>query len=161
MHSRIIIGALLLAAAGVSVPIIAVYGQNPTTNGTAAGKLPLSQRIRHFSNQTLDKIDPGHTTKSQVEALLGKPWRATVIDEDTIPYAGDPSMLVWEYRGQDSDGPYKVHIEFDKHAVVVLIAKISDKTGKSVARVAKELWKIDRPQNNQSAGSRNTPTPNN
>ena len=33
----------------------------------------------------------------------------------------------WEYRGKDSHGTYRVHIEFDKHDTVVIVGKIPDK----------------------------------
>ncbi|HTV88966.1 MAG TPA: hypothetical protein VME41_08125 [Stellaceae bacterium] len=132
-----------MSAAGLNLPIVSAAGQSPPQAATAAN-LPESQRIRQFSTQTLDKIDPGHSTKAEVEALLGKPWRDTKIDDDSITYEGDPSVDEWEYRGQDSQGTYRVHIEFDQHDVTTLIAKISDATGKAVARVATPLWKIDK-----------------
>jgi hypothetical protein len=86
---------------------------------------------RNFSAATLAKIDPGHTTKAGVEALLGQPWRTV----DSDPDESDPS--VWEYRGRNSSGTYRVHVEFDSHDVTSLIATIPDKTGQTTARVAK------------------------
>jgi outer membrane protein assembly factor BamE (lipoprotein component of BamABCDE complex) len=87
---------------------------------------------REFSATTLAAVDPGHTTKTEVEALLGKPWRTTFADD-----ADEPGPVVWEYRGQDPDGTYRVHIEFDSHDITTLIAKIPDKAGEAPARVAK------------------------
>jgi outer membrane protein assembly factor BamE (lipoprotein component of BamABCDE complex) len=86
---------------------------------------------RDFSAATLAKVDPGHTTKAQVEGLLGEPWRTV----DSDPDESDPS--VWEYRGRNSSGTYRVHVEFDSHDVTSLIATIPDKTGQATARVAK------------------------
>jgi len=88
--------------------------------------------LRHFTAATLDKVVPGQTTKMQIEALLGQPWRTThTIESDA------PGAEVWEYRGQDSEGTYRIHIEFDSHNITSLIAKIPDKTGQAPARVAK------------------------
>jgi hypothetical protein len=88
-------------------------------------------RARDFSAATLAKVTPGRTTQAQVEALLGKPWRTTVSDD-----ADEPGPVVWEYHGQDLNGAYLVHIEFDRHDVTTLIAKIPDKIGQAPARVA-------------------------
>ena len=89
-------------------------------------------QARNFSAASLAKVTPGQTTKTQVEALLGKPWRTTFSDD-----ADEPGPVVWEYRGEDPNGTYRVHIEFDKHDITTLIAKIPDKTGEAPARVAK------------------------
>jgi len=100
---------------------------------------------RQFSDDTLAKVIPGQTTKAQVEALLGRPWRDTPLDvahthnhtaTHTPSPGGDPCDT-WEYRGRDSNGTYRVHIEFDSHDITTLIAKIPDKTGQARARVAK------------------------
>ena len=77
-------------------------------------------------------MTPGRTTKTQVEALLGRPWRTTFPDDPD-----EPGPVVWEYRGRDSNGTYRVHIEFDKHDITTLIAKIPDNTFEAPARVAK------------------------
>jgi outer membrane protein assembly factor BamE (lipoprotein component of BamABCDE complex) len=89
-------------------------------------------RAREFSAATLAKVIPGQTTKAQIEVLLGKPWRTTFSDD-----ADEPGPVVWEYRGQDTYGTYRVHIEFDSHDITTLIAKIPDNTGEAPARVAK------------------------
>jgi outer membrane protein assembly factor BamE (lipoprotein component of BamABCDE complex) len=89
-------------------------------------------RARNFSAITLAKVVPGQTTKTQIEALLGKPWRTTFSDD-----ADEPGPVVWEYRGQNSNGTYRVHIEFDSHDITTLIATIPDKIGAAPARVAK------------------------
>jgi outer membrane protein assembly factor BamE (lipoprotein component of BamABCDE complex) len=90
-------------------------------------------RPRDFSAATLAKVTPGETTKAQIEALLGQPWRTTFAED-----SDEPGPIVWEYRGQDSNGTYRVHIEFDSHDMTTLIAKIPDKTGEAPARVAKK-----------------------
>lgn len=89
-------------------------------------------RVHEFSASTLAKITPGKTTRAQVEALLGEPWRTTFADD-----SDEPGPIVWEYRGKGVDGTYRVHIEFNNRGTATLIAEIPDKTGHAPARVAK------------------------
>jgi outer membrane protein assembly factor BamE (lipoprotein component of BamABCDE complex) len=127
---------LLAAAAVADAPVLgAGMGQNVEQGSGAAPAA--ARQARNFSEQTLAKVVPGHTTKAEVESLLGRPWRKTELDEEDLPYPGDPSVEVWEYRGRDPHGTYRVHIEFDKNAVTTLIARIPDKAAHAVARVAK------------------------
>ena len=63
------------------------YGANATVD---------PGRARDFSAATLAKVTPGETTKTQIEALLGQPWRTTFADD-----ADEPGPVVWEYRGKD------------------------------------------------------------
>jgi outer membrane protein assembly factor BamE (lipoprotein component of BamABCDE complex) len=141
---KIILGVLIAAVAVVNAAaVIEAHGEN-LGNGKTTALVPESQRIRDFSDRTLAKVVPGHTTKADVEVLLGKPWRDTELDAEDVPQ-GDPSVDVWEYRGRDSHGTYRVHIEFDKHDVTALIAKIPDKTARAVARVAKPTPGPDKP----------------
>lgn len=129
--------ALLAIAAFLSaLTTVAADAQN-VPGGKVARPLPESQQIRDFSDATLARIVPGHTAKSEVRSMLGEPWREQALDEDDIPYPGDPSVEVWEYRGKDSKGLYRVHIEFDKNAITTLIAKTPNKAGPTMARVAK------------------------
>jgi outer membrane protein assembly factor BamE (lipoprotein component of BamABCDE complex) len=100
--------------------------------GYCAEAAPDPGRAREFSAATLAKVTPGQTTKAQIEALLGQPWRTTFADD-----SDEPGPLVWEYRGKDANGTYRVHIEFDSRGTTTLIAKIPDKTGVAPARVAK------------------------
>jgi hypothetical protein len=69
----------------------------------------------------LSKVVPG-LSKAQVRSLLGAPWR-------TIQY-NDLDELeneIWEYRGKDSDGTYRIHIEFDRQHVVRIVGKVPDR----------------------------------
>jgi outer membrane protein assembly factor BamE (lipoprotein component of BamABCDE complex) len=115
---------------GVAVAFAVCYFA--ASAGFCASDTPNPGTARQFSDATLAKVVPGQTTKTQVEALLGKPWRTT-------PRLGsnEPGAEVWEYRGQDSSGTYRVHIEFDGRNITTLIAKIPDKTGEAPARAAK------------------------
>ncbi len=103
-----------------------------TSTGCCAGASADPGRAREFSAATLAKVTPGQTTKAQIEALLGQPWRTTFADD-----SDEPGPVVWEYRGKDANGTYRVHIEFDSRGTTALIAEIPDKAGEAPARVAK------------------------
>jgi hypothetical protein len=86
---------------------------------------------RQFGAKTLAEIVPGRTTKAQVAALLGEPWRTVASDPD------ESEPEIWEYRGKDASGLYRIHIEFDDRGTASLIVKVSDRTHSARARVAK------------------------
>jgi hypothetical protein len=141
MQLRSFFFALSLFAAALLNPLATRAYAQSLPKGTSTARLAKSQEFRNFSARILDKVVPEHTTKAEVEALLGKPWRDTKVDgivgdcqpnQRTSP--GDPSVDIWEFRGRDSNGTYRVHIEFDEHDITVLIAKIPDKTGRATAR---------------------------
>jgi hypothetical protein len=90
-------------------------------------------QIRDFSDATLARVMPGRSTKAQVRTLLGEPWRDIDHGDEE-----NPANDVWDYRGQDASGSYLVHIEFDPHNVVRLVAKIPHKAGFGVATIAKD-----------------------
>jgi hypothetical protein len=93
----------------------AYCASDPPTAGTAAA-------VGTISEQKLAAITPGTTTKAQVQALLGAPWRSIrYTDMDQI------EDEIWEYRGEDASGGYRIHIEFDSHDIVHVIGKIPDK----------------------------------
>jgi hypothetical protein len=85
-------------------------------NGAAIGVLSGQKLARRLA-----KITPGVTTKSEVQSLLGAPWR-TVQYNDLEVLADE----IWEYRGADSHGPYRIHIEFDHRDVVHIVGKIPE-----------------------------------
>lgn len=76
--------------------------------------------------QQFAKIIPGHSTKADVKALLGTPWREVEFNDCGIPMdeQGDET---WEYRGRDGNDGYRLHIEFSDSGVVHLIGKIPDR----------------------------------
>jgi outer membrane protein assembly factor BamE (lipoprotein component of BamABCDE complex) len=84
-------------------------------------KPPASTPVQAIDAQVLAKVVPG-ISKAQVKSLLGDPWR-------TVQYNDEEEIEneFWEYRGKDSHGTYRVHIEFDKHDTVVIVGKIPDK----------------------------------
>jgi hypothetical protein len=135
MQLRLFLAFSLFAATILDPPATCAYAQS-LPKSTSAARLPKSQEVRNFNARILDKVLPGHTTKAEVEALLGKPWRDTKLTAETIPYKGDPSVDIWEFPGRDSHGTYRVHIEFDEHDITTLIAKIPDKAARATARVS-------------------------
>ncbi|HLX30012.1 MAG TPA: hypothetical protein VKV24_16140 [Casimicrobiaceae bacterium] len=128
--------ALLAVAAFVNAALPAVAADNAKLQSSTTPGSSQSRQVRDYTDQTLAKIVPGHTTKAEVEAMFGKPWRDTELDEEDV-MPGDPSVEVWEYRGWGAQGAYRVHIQFDKRDATTLIAKIPEKTGRAVARVAR------------------------
>jgi hypothetical protein len=100
-----------------------------TSPGDCASATADPGQAREFSAAILAKVTPGQTTQTQVEALLGQPWRTTFADD-----SDEPGPVVWEYRGQDANGTYDVHIEFNAHGTATLIAKIPDSTEEAPAR---------------------------
>jgi hypothetical protein len=78
--------------------------------------------------QALAQIVPGRTTKAQLEALLGAPWRVVQFNDCGEAMAGQGDET-WEYRGRSPDGTFRLHVEFDGHGTVHLIAEIPDKSG--------------------------------
>jgi hypothetical protein len=80
--------------------------------------------------QALAQIVPGHSTKAELSALLGAPWRIVQFDDCGQAMAGQADET-WEYRGSSPDGAYRLHVEFDEHGIVHLIAEIPDNSGAS------------------------------
>jgi outer membrane protein assembly factor BamE (lipoprotein component of BamABCDE complex) len=116
----------LLPAMALALCLFAASIGHCANGGADPGRAP------DFSAATLAKVTPGQTTKAQIEALLGEPWRTSFADD-----SDEPGPVVWEYRGKDANGTYRVHIEFNSHDVTTLIAEIPDSTGEAPARVAK------------------------
>jgi hypothetical protein len=85
-----------------------------------AGNLP--------TPQALSQIVPGHSTKAELRALLGAPWRIVQFDDcgQATPGQADET---WEYRGTSPDGSYRLHVEFNERGIVHLIAVIPDNAG--------------------------------
>ena len=86
-------------------------------------KPPPAASVQAIDPQVLAKVVPG-ISKAQVKALLGDPWR-TVQYNDLDENENENEF--WEYRGKDSHGTYRVHIEFDLHDTVLIVGKIPDK----------------------------------
>jgi hypothetical protein len=85
------------------------------------------EKIRPINLQRLAKVVPG-ITKARVKSLLGEPWR-------TIQYndLDEVENEIWEYRGKDARGEYRIHIEFSREDIVVIVAKIPAPMGPGAA----------------------------
>jgi outer membrane protein assembly factor BamE (lipoprotein component of BamABCDE complex) len=90
----------------------------PASTGLGAGSVPVTEH-------KLAQITPGKSTKAQVKALLGTPWRVVQFNDcgEAMPGQSDET---WDYRGRDGGGTFRVHIEFDDGGVAHLVAKIPD-----------------------------------
>jgi outer membrane protein assembly factor BamE (lipoprotein component of BamABCDE complex) len=92
--------------------------------------------VSTISDQKLAKVMPGMSTKVQVQALLGTPWRIVQFNDcgHAMPGQADET---WDYRGKDAKGTYRIHIEFDDNNVASLVAKIPDQVAGGKGTAAK------------------------
>ncbi|HZR63248.1 MAG TPA: hypothetical protein VFA80_20060 [Xanthobacteraceae bacterium] len=74
----------------------------------------------------LGKIVPGHSSKADIKALLGEPWRVVQFNDCGEAMDGQDDET-WEYRGTDAAGGFRLHVEFNEHGTVHLFAKMPDK----------------------------------
>ena len=98
----------------------------------SAASSPTTDATLETTNATkLAQIVVGQSTKTQIQSLLGKPWRVVQFNDCGDPMPGQADET-WEYRGRDASGGYRFHIEFDDKGVAQLAAKIPDQdpTGK-------------------------------
>jgi hypothetical protein len=93
---------------------VPVYAQSGTGDAAAGAQIGVV-RPRQAA-----KVIPG-MSKAKVRSLLGAPWR-------TVQYNDEEQVEneIWEYRGEDSNGKYRIHIEFDRHDIVRIVGKIPD-----------------------------------
>jgi hypothetical protein len=103
----------IAAAAGAA--LLCLTGFAVHADGTAAA----------ISPQQVAKIVPGQSTKAEVQAMLGTPWRVVQFNDCGMAMDGQADET-WEYRGTDPTGGFRVHVEFGDNGVVHLIAKIPD-----------------------------------
>jgi hypothetical protein len=120
MHAKRSPGALVPALAFAFAACICT----PRLSAAAEqAKAPSAAPLQTIDPQVLAKVVPG-ISKTQVKSLLGDPWR-TVQYNDLDENESENEF--WEYRGKDSHGTYRVHIEFDQHDTVLIVGKIPDK----------------------------------
>jgi outer membrane protein assembly factor BamE (lipoprotein component of BamABCDE complex) len=84
-----------------------------------------SPKIAVISEQKLARVVPGISTKAQIHSLLGAPWRVVQFNDCGMAMPGQADET-WDYRGEDSGGMYRLHIEFDDDGVAHLVAKIPE-----------------------------------
>ena len=100
-------GAAPLPSAGM-----AAFGFAPTPRAAAADVM--------LNPHRLAKVVVG-ISKARVQSLLGAPWRTIRYnDEET------PENEIWEYRGKDVSGPYRLHLEFDPQGKLSVVSKVPD-----------------------------------
>jgi hypothetical protein len=103
--------AVAVGAALFCFPGFAVHAESGTATAIGA--------------QQIAKIVPGQSTKSDVDAMLGTPWRVVQFNDCGMAMDGQADET-WEYRGTDPAGGFRLHVEFGDNDVVRLIAKIPD-----------------------------------
>jgi len=113
---------LLVAAAGLAMCTLTSFAA-PGENDWSMKILP--PKGGSISDLRLAQVRPGASTKVQVRSLLGAPWRVVQFNDCGMAMPGQADET-WDYRGRDSKGTYRVHIEFDDHDVAQLVAKIPD-----------------------------------
>jgi outer membrane protein assembly factor BamE (lipoprotein component of BamABCDE complex) len=84
-----------------------------------------SARTDTISAAKLAQVKPGISTKTEVQSLLGAPWRILQFNDCGMSMPGQADES-WDYRGRNAKGTYRVHIEFDDSDVARLVAKIPD-----------------------------------
>jgi hypothetical protein len=93
-------------------PSVAAAADKQTESGVA------------ITSQAFEEIIPGRSTKTDVEALFGAPWRIVQFNDCGMAM-DDQTDETWEYRDANRS-KYRIHIEFGENDVVHLIAEIPD-----------------------------------
>jgi hypothetical protein len=116
----------LAVATGISLLGFAGFAVHAESDGAVAA----------VGTQQLAKIIPGQSTKADIQAMLGAPWRVVQFNDCGMAM-DDQANETWEYRGADSSGGFRVHVEFGDNGVVHLVAKIPAGTAGGQPTVAK------------------------
>ena len=105
--------------------VLCCFAASAAYCGNSAARSGASSVAGLISEKKLAQVMPGKSTKAQVQSLLGIPWRIVQFNDcgNAMPGQEDET---WDYRGKDSNGTYRVHIEFDDGGVAHLVAKIPD-----------------------------------
>jgi hypothetical protein len=110
--------------AGAALFSLAAFPAQCGTDVTPAASAGMPATI---NQQKLAKIVPGQSTKTDIRSLLGAPWRVVQFNDCGMAM-DDQADETWEYRGTDTDGGYRIHVEFGNNDTVHLLAKIPDRT---------------------------------
>ncbi len=108
----------------------AVAGQPANVAPSPAGSLSREQI------GALGKIVPGRSTKADMRARFGEPWRIVQFN-DCGEAMDDQQDETWEYRGADAKGGFRLHVEFNDDGTVHLFAKIPDQAPGGAGTAAK------------------------
>jgi hypothetical protein len=112
---------LLAACAGLALCVLGSSAAR-SADGWSLAVPPPTDTI---SAAKLAQVKPGSSTKNDVQALLGAPWRILQFNDCGMSMPGQADES-WDYRGRNAKGTYRVHIEFDDNDVASLVAKIPD-----------------------------------
>jgi outer membrane protein assembly factor BamE (lipoprotein component of BamABCDE complex) len=126
---------LLVSCAGLALCLLGASAVRSEDGWSSAVPPP---QLDTISAATLAQVKPGTSTKAQVQALLGAPWRILQFNDCGMSMPGQADET-WDYRGRNAKGTYRVHIEFDDNDVASVVAKIPDRatgTKGTRARVA-------------------------
>lgn len=101
-----------LSATGVALCCAFVFHSvaADTPRASAASKLGMIDESKVAS------IKVGTTTRSQVQAMLGTPWKLVQFNDDA-----EAENEIWEYRSADATGQHVIHIEFDNKTQLVTV----------------------------------------
>jgi hypothetical protein len=120
--------AITTFAAACSLAAIGAQAGNPAPS-PAGG---LTQR----QIGALGKIVPGQSSKADIKALLGEPWRVVQFNDCGEAMDGQDDET-WEYRGADAGGGFRLHIEFNADGTVHLFARMPEAASGGAGTAAK------------------------
>jgi outer membrane protein assembly factor BamE (lipoprotein component of BamABCDE complex) len=113
---------MLVYCAGLTLSVLGSSAARCADGWATAIPPPRADTI---SAAKLALVKPGISTKTEVQSLLGAPWRILQFNDCGMSMPGQADET-WDYRGQNAKGTYRVHIEFDDSNVARLVAKIPD-----------------------------------
>jgi len=113
---------MLFYCAGLALSVLAGPAARCADGWATAIPPPRADTI---SAAKLAQVKPGVSTKTEVQSLLGAPWRILQFNDCGMSMPGQADET-WDYRGRNAKGTYRVHIEFDDSNVARLVAKIPD-----------------------------------
>ncbi len=100
-----------------------------TTGCIVAGEKQVEVQGKQISNQTLDRITPGETSRRQVVNLIGAPTRVTNLGPGKMVYVyefsettveGTAVFLIFSGESRKTEA-VSTYIEFDENEIVVEI----------------------------------------
>jgi outer membrane protein assembly factor BamE (lipoprotein component of BamABCDE complex) len=113
---------ILIYCAGLGLSLFSASAARSEDGWATAIPPPRGDTI---SAAKLAQVKPGISTKTEVQSLLGAPWRILQFNDCGMSMPGQADET-WDYRGRNAKGTYRVHIEFDDSNVARLVAKIPD-----------------------------------
>lgn len=126
-----------MRAKSLALGILAALWSLAAVAGQPANIAPsLAANLSREQVGDFGKIVPGHSTKSDMRARFGEPWRIVQFN-DCGEAMDDQGNETWEYRGSDARGGFRLHIEFNDDGTVHLFAKMPDQAPGGAGTAAK------------------------